>query len=76
MKDVSAITNEQIVTEAMANHDKHYWALVQVLKRKKKGPGDLADLIGEGSTVAQAIWDKYINFDFYAANVSEGMESK
>lgn len=59
------MTNEEIVQKEMANHDKHYWALVQGLKRRRKGWGELGDMIGEGSTVAKAIWDKYENFDFY-----------
>jgi len=53
------MTDEQIVAEAMENHDKHYWGLVQWLKRKKKNEFDLADMISEGSTVAHAIWKKY-----------------
>lgn len=68
-----AMPDEEIVADAMANHDKHYWALVQVLKRKRKGWGELADLIGEGSTVAKAIWNKYDNFDFYKTARSESL---
>lgn len=62
--ELTKLRNEEIVREAMANHDKHYWALVQGLKRKRKNAHDLAKMIGEGSTVALAIWNKYIGFDF------------
>lgn len=62
--ELTKLRDEEIVREEMANHDKHYWALVQWLKRKRKGWGELANMIGEGSTVAKAIWDKYVDFDF------------
>lgn len=55
---------EIVVAEAMQNHDKHYWGLVQWLKRKKKGWYELSEIIAEGSTVAKAIWAKHENFDW------------
>lgn len=59
----AAERDKQIVEEAMAHHDKHYWCLVRTLQSRRKGWGELADLIGEGSTIAKAIWDKYINME-------------
>lgn len=51
--------DREIVREAMADHDKHYWCLVRNLQARKKGVAELAFLLGEGSTVANAIWKKY-----------------
>lgn len=49
----------EIVAAAMLDHDKHYRCLVSWLNRRGKNAFDLADIIGEGSTVAHAIWKKY-----------------
>ena len=41
------------------NHDKHYRSLIQTLRLGGQNAHDLGRLLGEGSTVAHAIWDRY-----------------
>lgn len=64
-------TNRRIVSQAMADNDKHLWCLVRWVQREMKrkgrrcqwqtGPAAIQDLLGEGHTVACVIWDRYIN---------------
>jgi len=51
--------DRKIVEGQIGNYEKHLGCLVRNLERKRKTAFDLASLIGEGSTVAHAIWYKY-----------------
>lgn len=65
-----AITHE-IVRNASADCGKHYWCIVQKLKRQKKTWGDLADLIGEGGTVASWLFAAYEGEGSFGETVAE-----
>jgi hypothetical protein len=44
------------LVQHVTDHNKHYWALVNWMKRKKMTANDLTHLFAEGHTVAHEIW--------------------